>query len=158
MGEAVPLGVVGAAEGDGGGEGDEVVGVHLGIARHHRDELGAARQRAAVARRDGRPDAAVQRVTDGLHPRVVAAGEVRGGVVGARVVNYDNTVDHRGHRRDHAEHTAPRVVRGDHDGELLSVEHRSRGGYPQGTRRRKALAPHGPVERAPNFTPHAASV
>jgi hypothetical protein len=123
--EPVSLHVIGVAPNDREHDRLEILGVHLPIAGHYSDNIGAERARSPVARRDGRADAPVLRVPHDHHPRAAALGRKDRRSIPARVVHHDNVVDEHGHRPDRLGDPAL-FVEGGHDySDAGTLEHAS---------------------------------
>ncbi len=121
--EAVRLRVVELTANDRQRELLELVGVHLIVARHHRDSVHPLGERALVAGDDRRAHATVALVRDHLDPGIVDAARPLRGRVARGVVDDEDSVDEAGdplHRRCDQSFL---VVRRYHDGDALSFEH-----------------------------------
>ena len=97
--------------------------MHLPVAGHDGDDVGAEGEGAAVAGDDGGAHAAVLRVADHLDARVAGAGGLARGAVAARVVDDDDVVDEGRHARHGLRDPALLVVGGDDDGDAGALEH-----------------------------------
>jgi len=113
--ETVSLRVVGFAKDDRSDELQQVVGIHLTVGVHLRDDLGAELDRALVGGHHRATHALVRLVGDELDSRIAGPPHHVGGLVRAPVVDDDDVPHERRNARDHVLDRARRAISGNDD-------------------------------------------
>lgn len=124
--EAVSLHVVGVPLHDRQHDGAKVIRIHLTVTRHHGDDVVrmiGLRDRGAVSGRDRRAHAATAWMADHADARICGIERGPSRRVAASVVDDEDAVDERGHRRDHTADELLLLERGDDDDDAAALDH-----------------------------------
>ncbi len=121
--QSIPFCVIDFSPRDRQDERGEVVGMHLRIAGHHGDHVGASAKSQPIAGRNRRADAAVHRVAFDPHSLVVRGRCNSQRPVAARVVDHDDQIDETRHARECDGDEPFLVVRGNDYRQSGSLQH-----------------------------------
>jgi len=121
--ETVALGQVRLAEDDRLEQGGQLIRIHLVVAVHLDDQLGATLKGTAYAGRHRRRDTAIAFVADDLDAFVSPGNGSGDDVLLGAVVHHDDIVDKRRNAAQHCRKLICHIEAGDDDRDSLTVQH-----------------------------------